>query len=106
MEDIQIRIKSAKKLIKEDEIKIKILLKIKESNQFLSIMESLIALGKEEIQSVILDIMIYLGESDYYKNIIKEKLKKINNSFNQLMIPENEKQTYLYLTHSTYSYIK
>lgn len=97
------RIKSAKKLIKEDEIKIKILLKIKESDQFLSIMESLIALGEDEIQSILLDIMIYLGESEYYKNIIKEKLKKINNSFKELMIPENQKQTYLYLTHSNHS---
>ena len=100
MQEIQINIKQVKMRIKDGNISNNILSRLKKSTQFFSIMESLIVIGSIENQNKILNLLMYIGENDYFRNLISEKLQKINLSPDLLLSKDNPNQTLLHLHYS------
>jgi hypothetical protein len=68
-------------------------------------MESLIVIGTMENQSKVLSLLMYIGENDYFKNLISEKLKQINLSPDLLLSKDNPNQTLLHLHYSKFTFV-
>jgi hypothetical protein len=86
--------------VKDGLIANKILSRLKNSTQFFSIMESLIVIGTLENQQKVLNLLMYIGENEYFKNLISDKLSKINLSSELLLSKDNPNQTLLHLNYS------
>lgn len=86
--------------VKENQIGNQILEKIRNSDLFFSIMESLLSIGSEETKGLVLRLLSYVGDNEYFRNLILDKLGKFNISPEILIAPENQSQSLLYLNYS------
>ena len=86
--------------VKENQIGNQILEKIRNSDLFFSIMESLLSIGSEETKGLVLRLLSYVGDNKYFRNLILDKLGKFNISPEILIAPENQSQSLLYLNYS------
>lgn len=85
--------------IKEKQIFNRILKKMRSSQKFFLIMESIMTVGTPDNFPVVMDILCFIGQNAFHSKLIHDKITQINMEGDTLIINENPWQTLLYLRH-------
>lgn len=97
---IKVDLKQVKPWVRDSEVTQSILERIRGSTQFFSIMESLLSVASPPNQAKILKVLAFVGENEYFRKFIAEKLGQINVSPELLLCKENPAQALMHLHYS------